>query len=154
MCHSFFTLSTIIMSDLLCSSIRSVGTENSYSIFEPSFSSTLFGVSSHHLLPVGNPYLLHIIQWITTSTLSCCHRQYCFCVSILHSATTWPIVYSLFLHNLQRSKTFCWSTFLFILFVLSGCFVHPLTFPQFPSSAFLISASFNFLGSSFHMTSP
>ena len=60
---------------------------------------------------------------------------------------------SLFLHNLQRSKTFCWSTFLFILFVLSGCFEQPLTFPQFPSSAFLISASFNFLGSSFHMTS-
>ena len=71
---------------------------------------------SYHLLPVGNPYWLHITQSATTLTLSYHHRWYC-CASIVHSVSRWLIVSSLSLHNLYRGETL--SSLLFILFLLN-----------------------------------
>ena len=77
----------------------------SHSIFTLSFSSTFSGVYSYQLAAIENMYLLHITQWAITPALSCHHRQYCFCASILHSAATWLIASSLSLHNLHRGET-------------------------------------------------
>ena len=58
MWHSCVSLSTVMMSGLLCTSLWLVCTEKFRSIFALTFSSTHSGVCSYHLVPVGNLHLL------------------------------------------------------------------------------------------------
>ena len=117
----------------------------------------LSDVCLYRLVSVGNPYLLHITQWKTTSTLSCRHRRCLFCVSILHSLITCLIVSSLCLplHNLHRGETLnFFSTMLFILFAVSTCSCAAINILSLISfSGFLFLATFKFLISSLHLCS-
>ena len=115
MWHSFDSLSTTLMSRMLCFSLWSVCTWKSYSILACNFSSPLSSVCSYHLFLVGNPYHFHITQWTSAPNLSCRHRWYCFCANILHSTTTLLIVSCLSPHNLHRGKTLNLWTYLFAM---------------------------------------
>ena len=99
--------------------------------------------------------LKHFFQWVfiqlgsSWKSISCAHhpmnnhtnsimhlRQYCFCESILYSATKQPFVSSLSPHNLNRDETLCLLCSLYYLFQVLGL-VQPLTFPvSFIASVF------------------
>ena len=79
------------------------------------------------MVPVGNPYLLHIIKWTTATAPSCCHKQYC-CVSILDSAVTWLIASSLSGHNLHRKSNTIIGYNILVTCNLWACLINQLFF--------------------------
>lgn len=108
MWHSPVSLSTIVMSGLLGYSLSLICIQKSQSIFPQSFTSLLSTVCLYHQVTNENRYLLQI------------HRQYCFYVSILHSAARQQIISSLSPHSVCRDETLCFLTLLFMSFVLNA----------------------------------
>ena len=145
------SMSTVMMSDLLCSSLWSVCTEKSSSILALSFSSTLFCVCSYYFTLYSSwksiPFVHCPRNNLTNSVIMPYVAPGAF---FIQQANCW--LCPVFLPTIHiGGETVRWSMVLCMLIAVSAWSCAVINIPLFPSSTILSSASSKLLGSSLHL---